>query len=190
MDESFEDKIKRISEQGAKSGPEKEEEIDEDRVLRVFARMHERTGFAPTMEHVEPLKDYLRGYALRLHGGVGSGKTFFFQSLGIRLIEASRIASLGKGAFVWMREYSDGHQVCIDDLGAEPTVNDMGTKFEVLAEIVNHRAANGFKTHFTMNLTGPEISARYGERIVSRLMLCKRHELKTANRRKPKVYEA
>jgi DNA replication protein DnaC len=188
--ESLESRIERMAKEAQAETPKRDENIDDDRIMRVFGRMRDRTGFIPAKEHIEPLKDYLRGYGLILGGNVGGGKTFFFLSIGIKIIESVALANLGKGALTWIKDYADGQQICIDDLGREPTVNEYGNKSEILADVIAYREARGYRTHFTTNLTGPEISARYGDRAVSRLMNCKRHELKTPNRRKPKVYEA
>lgn len=61
----------------------------------------------------------------------------------------------------------------IDDLGAEPTYNDFGTKLEVMDELISLREVmfdeRGHITNVTTNLSEAELDDRYGPRLMSRL---------------------
>ena len=81
--------------------------------------------------------------------------------------------------------WPDGYQHCwkdivIDDVGTEPTLNDYGTKLEVLGQIIDKRVKeyehNQAYTFMTFNLvktddplTDKSIQGRYGARVLSRL---------------------
>lgn len=67
------------------------------------------------------------------------------------------------------RHYND---LIIDDLGTEPDgQNIYGTKRNLIADAILRRydVFPHWKTHFTSNMTGEAIRARYGERVWSRL---------------------
>ncbi len=63
--------------------------------------------------------------------------------------------------------------ICFDDLGAEPQTKHFGQDCEVMAEIIFGRYEQfmhqNLCTHFTTNLNGDEVEARYGMRVRSRL---------------------
>lgn len=74
------------------------------------------------------------------------------------------------------KDFDDGNFI-IDDLGAEPTVNAFGVKREYFAEYVSYfysRTQRGFPWKvppvITTNLTSDDITARYGDRVMSRLL--------------------
>ena len=78
---------------------------------------------------------------------------------------------------------------CIDDIGVEPTLNEFGTKQEVLDTIIQKRTRDfedtGARTHLAINLTPSMIKERYGARFESRLsQLCHVITLKGHDRRK------
>jgi len=61
---------------------------------------------------------------------------------------------------------------CFGDLGYEDDKNNYGNKMNVMEEIIFRRYENKIPfnmTHFTTNLNGSEIKARYGDRIYDRL---------------------
>jgi DNA replication protein DnaC len=77
----------------------------------------------------------------------------------------------------------------IDDIGTEPTLNDYGTKREVIDTIIQHRTRefedSGARTHMSMNLSLDGIQNRYGPRFVSRVhQLCHVVVLKGSDRRR------
>lgn len=69
--------------------------------------------------------------------------------------------------------YQSHRGLCIDDMGAEPEVTvHMGNRKQVIGDIVELRydkKITGVLLHLTSNLTGEEIAARYGPRVLSRL---------------------
>ncbi len=66
----------------------------------------------------------------------------------------------------WIRDAD----TVIDDLGAEPVVNEYGVKRDIVVEYVCRLHAKGRGRLFiTTNLGGEELAARYGGRFVSRL---------------------
>ncbi len=78
--------------------------------------------------------------------------------------------------------------LCIDDLGTEDTKNHYGNKKNVLGDIIEKRyACNnvGILFHCTTNLTGPQLTEKYGPRVASRLReIMNIVELKGEDRRK------
>jgi len=59
--------------------------------------------------------------------------------------------------------------VVLDDIGAEPTFNEYGNRWDVLPWLLEMRLASSGRTHFTTNLSPAELSKRYGARTVDRL---------------------
>jgi DNA replication protein DnaC len=62
---------------------------------------------------------------------------------------------------------------CFDDMGTEDEVKHYGTQTNVLGQIILMRyelfQGRQVLTHFTSNLTAPQIEKHYGERVRSRL---------------------
>ena len=62
---------------------------------------------------------------------------------------------------------------CFDDLGMENIVNFLGTKWNVMQEILYSRydyfVSHKMITHVTSNLNGDELESRYGVRVRSRM---------------------
>ena len=123
---------------------------------------------------------------LLLIGGVGTGKTAFFnsvtQTLIIRCSELAMKYSMN-GAEAFKGNVSSSHydigwikpgNKIYDDLGTEPKeVLYMGNKLILMAYVIESRyeyfKAHETKTHFTTNLDLKTIKERYGERSFSRL---------------------
>ena len=63
--------------------------------------------------------------------------------------------------------------LCIDELGDEPVLNDYGTKLDVMADAIMTRynlfTRNGAKTLVSTNKAPDELERRYGTRVISRL---------------------
>ncbi len=119
-----------------------------------------------------------RKNGLFLFGTTGTGKSFAAKVISsVRNIhyycadELVRIYQENKEQFWGIIE--DPSDLVIDDLGDENTVNDYGTKFELLGEAlkVRHRMYEdrGHKTIITCNMNGEAIKERYSERIYSRI---------------------
>ena len=143
-------------------------------------------GYVPHIAHIEPIRTYLAGKGVALIGETGVGKTFLMQALGARIYLAADIASNGlRGLPQWF-EWTDGHALCIDDLGAEHTVNEFGNKAEVMAQVIAHRLERqGGVTHVTSNLSAKQVAGRYGDRTLSRLLgMCTPHTLEGLDMRR------
>lgn len=113
-------------------------------------------------------------------GTVGTGKTFGMEFLMGTVKHSQELADLyqsNKPQFEFIcfgdSYYHDYRNLFIDDLGAEATVVDYGTRIEVIEMIVSRRCAMfnryGCKTFLTSNLTSKEIDERYGPRLFSRI---------------------
>jgi DNA replication protein DnaC len=126
---------------------------------------------------------------LILSGAVGVGKTMFFDRV-LRAIypefvlwRASQIVELATTHRENFEEICYGRYddqnlfseavLAIDDLGEEPHGNVYGNKGEVLARVICDRyetwKRRGIRCFVSTNLSMPEISARYGDRVTDRL---------------------
>lgn len=122
--------------------------------------------------------------ALCLLGNVGSGKTMWLRMFGgCRMYTAAELVSI----YQHNRErYNDiltpptyatlpaGYwDLIIDDIGDEPTLNDYGTKLEVIADAIATRYTvfqrHGGYTYLSSNLELSAIKSRYGMRAESRI---------------------
>ena len=153
---------------------------------------------------------------LCLIGETGRGKTFAFKIMKklfmLRIYQANDLVEMWQRCGVKDRDdfWKEllGHRptfdnipdyikdlwrdICIDDAGAEPTLNEYGTKMEVLDTIIQRRTRMfedyGARTHLAINLTPEMIQDRYGKRFESRLhQLCHVIELRGDDRRKDGV---
>ena len=162
----------------APSCEERAAEVTAER-LAALARETAAYGYRHTEESLEALRLYLAGYGLLLMGGVGTGKTYFFRVIG----EARARRGMARPAIFTMmdtvgrkvedvREYFNemaGQEIVLDDIGAEPTFNEYGNRWDILPWLLEmHMAASG-RTHFTTNLSPAELERRYGARTVDRL---------------------
>lgn len=83
------------------------------------------------------------------------------------------INKYGNGSFVQKEGSLLPRSYCFDDLGVEQTMVFFGNETNVIGEILLSRydkfISHGMLTHGTTNLTAPELEARYGHRVRSRL---------------------
>ena len=135
------------------------------------AWMAEKRGYIHTAESLVALEKYMQGYSLLLTGAVGTGKTFFFQSLGKDLSIISLIGLSGwkLDEIETMLINNQERDVVFDDMGAEPPVSDYGVKQEIVPLILEKRYYLRRRTHFTTNLNAEQIQARYGVRVIDRI---------------------
>ena len=102
--------------------------------LTKWARETTAHGYRHSEESLEALRLYLAGYGLLLMGGVGTGKTYFFKTIGavLRSLGRTRPAiftmmdTVGRKVDE-VREYFNemaGQEIVLDDIGAEPTFNE------------------------------------------------------------------
>ena len=147
--------------------------------LTKWAREMTARGYRHTEESLEALRLYLAGYGLLLMGGVGTGKTHFFRTVGavLRAYGKARPAIFTMMDTVGrkvddVREYFNemaGQEIVLDDIGAEPTFNEYGNRWDILPWLLEMRMAASGRTHFTTNLSPAELEKRYGARTVDRL---------------------
>lgn len=156
----------------------------DEEVARKVAQMAER-GFIPGEQWVEPIRAYLSGFGVMLAGDTGVGKTFFFTCLQGRVRSVEEIVDHG---FKYLREWyswTDGSDIVIDDLGSEPVTVEYGARDDLLKTVISHRdGLANVRTHITTNLSAEGISARYGDRTLSRILgMCKAFRLDGESRR-------
>lgn len=68
--------------------------------------------------------------------------------------------------------YQPQSGLCIDDLGTEDMKQHYGNKLNVIGDVIEKRYAAGYVgdlLHATTNLTAEQLSAFYGERVISRM---------------------
>ena len=167
-----------LAQLNAPSCEERAAEVTAER-LTAWAREMTASGYRHTEESLEALRLYLAGYGLLLMGGVGTGKTYFFRTICdvrarhnmARPVIYTMMDTVGRkvdevrGFFV---DAADD-EVVLDDIGAEPTFNEYGNRWDILPWILEMRMAASGRTNFTTNLTPDELERRYGARTVDRL---------------------
>ena len=172
---------------------EREAEIRPE-MLKAKAENMVRRGYRFNSASLEALRLYMAGYGLFIHGSVGTGKTMFFRTL--RTFDGGEVAVFSMHDILGrtegdIREMMDElafREVLLDDIGAEPTFNNYGVKFDILAYIIERRMASEERTHFTTNLKKSEIKDRYGIRIIDRITeMCKSVEFSGASNRAVKA---
>lgn len=112
---------------------------------------------------------------LLLFGPTGTGKTTAMEPYKAKKWAGSAIdiANLVvKNGRPYLERYSI-HDMIIDDLGREPkSVKSYGDDILVMHDLICIRYTafmQGYKTHFTTNLTFTEITERYGEAVADRI---------------------
>ncbi|MGI6172427.1 MAG: ATP-binding protein [Christensenellales bacterium] len=122
---------------------------------------------------------------LLLMGTSGLGKTFLLNAIAehvlsrgipalrvtaFRMLEAMRACHFGQvdGRGGEFEQMISAQLLLIDDLGTEPLFNNITVEYLFL--LLNERTAAARHTVIATNLTTTELQARYGERIMSRLM--------------------
>ncbi len=121
---------------------------------------------------------------LLLLGESGLGKTFFLEAIAervsarrlpalavsaFRLLEAMRAYHFGvAGEDAAFRRMVDCDLLLIDDLGTEPMMNNITVEY--LFTLFNERGAARRHTVIATNLLPGDLMARYGERVMSRLL--------------------
>lgn len=138
-------------------------------------------GYEITADTIQMITDYLAGYNLWLCGNVGTGKTFFFDTMnkvrkarGVsRICKLSMIDTQGwdmEMAREWAQDYQD-EDVLIDDVGTEPMMKSWGQEAELFPYLLEKRMQlSQRRTHLTSNLGIIDIKRRYGERVADRFV--------------------
>jgi len=117
---------------------------------------------------------------LTLAGSVGCGKSVAMKCLRkitncvyVSIPElALSFASNGSKAIIDQMDTYRKESLIIDDLGAEQTMKSFGQAFpieEILMERYNVWQSKRVLTHFSTNMSGADITERYGERISDRI---------------------
>lgn len=157
-------------------------------MFKEYANQVLRDGFVVDAENKEQLNEAIRLFTkgqtgITIMGNPGSGKTIFFeimqQILNPRDFRQFKIKNV---LDIVLEFNTEGHQVfkkyqhdniLFDDLGTEGQGNWYQDKVNVMAKFIEMRYAHYRKhksiTHFTTNLSGPELMSRYGLRVDSRL---------------------
>ncbi|MBK8516004.1 MAG: ATPase [Saprospiraceae bacterium] len=177
---------------------------DKDVILQLYAYF---TGDTDLCRHYE----IHLGKGLFLSGKTGVGKTVHMKLVRqfMHYKERYKMKSCQQLALEYMdhgsqiltqygRNYVDhvdrstiNQAYCFDDIGTEDEVKHYGTNANVLGQIImmRYELFQGRKilTHFTSNLTAPQIEKYYGERVRSRLReMCNWIEYKSTSTDKRK----
>lgn len=162
----------------APSCEERAAEVTAER-LAAWARQMSAQGYRHTEKTLEALRLYLAGYGLLLMGGVGTGKTHFFRTVGAvkarhgmaRPVVYPMMDTVGRRVDEVRAFFTAtaNREVVLDDIGAEPTFNEYGNRWDILPWLIEMRMAAPGRTHFTTNLSPAELERRYGARTVDRL---------------------
>jgi len=161
--------------------------VSDEEVNTEIVKIAEKHGYKPSKQVVEPIRAYLSGYGVLLSGEAGIGKTFLMKALGCRLYRVEDIADYGLREISKWYEWTDGNNLCIDDLGAEGVVSEYGAKDDVMKMVIAHRAERQKgRTSITTNLDSDKIAERYGDRTLSRILgMCKPFRMEGISMRKP-----
>jgi len=183
--ETLQQTIARLAAEAARK-PVSRPVVTDEQVAARLEQLHQEHGYIPSGQIVEPIRDFLAGYALLLSGKAGVGKTFLVRSLGVRIYTVDDVLSYGLRRLRTFFDWTDGHNICIDDIGAEGVTHEYGAKDDVIKTVIAHREGrqDGL-THVTTNLDSTAIRERYGDRTLSRLLgMCKPHRMTGENRRR------
>ena len=160
---------------------EREAEVSAKKLDTWAKAMAKLGGYVHSRKSLEALRLYLAGYGLMIGGGVGSGKTMFFRAVAPVLRLAGRsddvpeiypmVDTVGRDVNAIRRHFLERshREMVLDDIGAEPTFNEYGNRWDILPWLVDMRLGSAARTHFTTNLTPKELRDRYGVRLIDRL---------------------
>ena len=145
--------------------------------LAAKAQAMARRGYIHTEASLKALEAYLQGYGVLLSGGMGIGKTFFFQTINP---EPLPVLSFNQ-CFLWkyedLGEWLDnfaGRDIVLDDIGWETgRASNYGTRFDTLQVVLDARLRVGrARTHITTNCTNDELVEKYDPHVVARIYEC------------------
>lgn len=129
------------------------------------------------------------GKGLLLAGDVGRGKTsivqhaiplifFHYKHLVIKCTHADDLHK-------HLESYRNKLIISVDEMGAEPTINNYGTKYEPISILFDTAESNSKILLISTNLNSQEIQQRYGVRVIDRMArLCKIVKFKGESLRK------
>lgn len=147
--------------------------VTEDEIYRKARAMTLR-GYCHTVETVKALEAYLQGYGVLLSGGMGIGKTFFFETVNPEPIAVLSFSRCHLWKYERLEEWLEEHrndEIVLDDIGfASSKGNNYGTQFDALQVVLDQRLTEaGGRTHVTTNCTNDELIQRFDARLVDRL---------------------
>ena len=154
--------------------------------IATLARTMQGLGYAHTDKSLEALARYSLGYGIGITGGVGTGKTYFFETLRTALTRLRPQAhyTLPDLRIVRLWEFSKNHigeildyfanlyrtDIVLDDLGCEGMFNDYGEKYFLITRLLDDRCNSIARTCWTTNLDGKGLADYYDDdRIIDRL---------------------
>ena len=163
-----------------------------DAELKAWASELARRGYRASKESLNALKAYLQGYGILLSGEVGTGKTRFFDALGgIEKVSMIDIYANTLDEIVDIVGGLRDREIFVDDIGSETVYSNYGCKMDILPWLIEKRMESDKRTHFTTNLTGEELSARYGARVFDRIYgMCKMFRFSGTSRRTTRANSA
>lgn len=146
--------------------------------LLAKARAMALRGFDHSAKTLEVLEAYLQGYGILLSGGVGVGKSYFFECVEPEPLPVLSFNSCALWKYDAISEWLADHRnqdIVLDDVGWDAELgNNYGTKFEVLQIVLDERLRQNGRTHITTNLTNDELIVRYDAHLIDRIyQLCK-----------------
>lgn len=144
--------------------------------LEAKAAAMARRGYIHNATTLAALEAYLQGYGILLSGGMGIGKTFFFNVLNP---EPMPILSFNQ-CFLWkyeeLEEWLDrniAREIVLDDIGWESgRASNYGTRFDTLQVVLDSRLCRSVRTHITTNCTNDELVEKYDPHVVDRIYEC------------------
>ena len=177
--EAFDDVMNRLNDFMPRQPAEKP--VVSPKTLENAAKWMMKFGYEFNKHTLKILEDYLKGYNLYICGGVGKGKTYFFDCMS-RFRKSRGMTGIQKLSMIetqgwtmtmareWLDEMRD-YDVLIDDLGTEPVMKSWGQTAEVFPYILERRMnIQNRRTHVTSNMSILDIRDRYGERIKDRFV--------------------
>ncbi len=129
------------------------------------------------------VNDYSFSKGVMLLGNVGCGKTTMFNTV-LDVLRGFQMGFLihscldveegfAKSGYESLENYGKPYTKAFDDLGFDDVVKFYGNEERIMIRVIEKRHRlfidSNVITHFTTNLGGEEIKARYGDRIHSRL---------------------
>lgn len=126
--------------------------------LLAKAKAMAQRGYAHTTDTLRVLEAYMQGYGILLSGGIGIGKSFFFETVNPEPVAVLSFNRCHLWRYEQLEQWLDDHtgvEVVLDDIGWDADkANNYGTKYEVLQVVLDHRLTeSGCRTHITTNLS-------------------------------------
>lgn len=152
-------------------------QITRERLLAKATAMAKR-GYIHTEASLQAVEAYLQGYGVLLSGGMGLGKTFFFETLNPEPIPVLSFNQCFLWKYEQLGEWLDAYynrEIVLDDIGWESgRANNYGTHFDALQVVLDYRLFHGSKarTHITTNCTNDELVEKYDPHLVDRIYEC------------------